>query len=72
MANNQKTVTVTGVSQGIGAAVVRAFLERGYNVVGTSRNATKSAELRASDKLVLVDGDIGHAVTAATHLAKGE
>ena len=66
MANIQKTVIVTGASQGIGAAVVRAFLERGYNVVGTSRNATKSAELKASDKLLLVDGDIGHAATAQT------
>jgi len=64
MANNQKTVIVTGASQGIGAAVVRAFLERGYNVVGTSRSATKSAELKASDRLVLVDGDIGQAATA--------
>ncbi len=64
MANTRKTVIVTGASQGIGAAVVKAFLERGYNVVGTSRNATKSAELKPSDKLVLVDGDIGHAVTA--------
>src|ERR1700692_3687725 len=64
MANTQKTVIVTGGSQGIGAAVVRAFLERDYNVVGTSRNATKSAELKASDKLVLVDGDIGQAATA--------
>ena len=64
MANKEKTVIVTGASQGIGAAVVRAFLERGYNVVGTSRNATKSAELKASDKLVLVDGDIGQAASA--------
>jgi NAD(P)-dependent dehydrogenase (short-subunit alcohol dehydrogenase family) len=64
MASNQKTVIVTGASQGIGAATVKAFLERGYNVVGTSRNATKSAELKPSDKLVLVDGDIGDAATA--------
>jgi NAD(P)-dependent dehydrogenase (short-subunit alcohol dehydrogenase family) len=64
MASIHKTVIVTGASQGIGAAVVRAFLERGYNVVGTSRNATKSAELKPSDKLVLVDGDIGQAATA--------
>src|SRR6202050_4985396 len=64
MASTQKTAIVTGASQGIGAAVVRAFLERGYNVVGTSRNATKSSELKASDRLVLVDGDIGHASTA--------
>jgi NAD(P)-dependent dehydrogenase (short-subunit alcohol dehydrogenase family) len=64
MANTQKTVIVTGASQGIGAAVVRAFLERGYNVVGTSRNATKSAELNVSDRLALIDGDIGQAETA--------
>jgi NAD(P)-dependent dehydrogenase (short-subunit alcohol dehydrogenase family) len=64
MANNGKTVIVTGASQGIGAAVVKAFLERGYNVVGTSRSATKSAELKVSDKLALVDGDIGQAATA--------
>jgi NAD(P)-dependent dehydrogenase (short-subunit alcohol dehydrogenase family) len=64
MANEHKTVIVTGASQGIGAAVVKAFLDRGYNVVGTSRNATKSAELKASEKLVLVDGDIGQAATA--------
>src|ERR1700761_770091 len=64
MANTQKTVIVTGASQGIGAAVAKAFLERGYNVVGTSRNATRSAELKASDKLVLIDGDIRQADTA--------
>ena len=64
MTNTQKTVIVTGASQGIGAAVVNAFLERGYNVVGTSRSATKSAELKASDKLLLVDGDIGQAAVA--------
>jgi NAD(P)-dependent dehydrogenase (short-subunit alcohol dehydrogenase family) len=64
MADNGKTVIVTGASQGIGAAIVKAFLERGYNVVGTARNATGSKELKASDKLVLVDGDIGQAATA--------
>ncbi len=64
MANNQKTVIVTGASQGIGAGVVQAFLSRGYNVVGTSRNATKSKELSASGSLALVDGDIGLPETA--------
>jgi NAD(P)-dependent dehydrogenase (short-subunit alcohol dehydrogenase family) len=57
-------VIVTGASQGIGAAVVRAFLARGYNVVGTARNATKSKELSASDQLALIDGDIGQFETA--------
>jgi NAD(P)-dependent dehydrogenase (short-subunit alcohol dehydrogenase family) len=64
MASNQKTVIVTGASQGIGAGVVQAFLARGYNVVGTSRNATKSKELSASDHLALIDGDIGQLETA--------
>jgi NAD(P)-dependent dehydrogenase (short-subunit alcohol dehydrogenase family) len=59
----QKTVIVTGASQGIGAAVVRAFLERGYNVVTTSRSVSK-AGFTLSPNLALVDGDIGQAATA--------
>ena len=64
MERNQKTVIVTGASQGIGAGVVKAFLEHGYDVVGTARNATKSKELSASDHLALVDGDAGQVETA--------
>jgi NAD(P)-dependent dehydrogenase (short-subunit alcohol dehydrogenase family) len=61
---NTKTVIVTGASQGIGAGIVRAFLARNYNVVGTSRSATKSKELTPSERLVLIDGDIGQSETA--------
>jgi NAD(P)-dependent dehydrogenase (short-subunit alcohol dehydrogenase family) len=64
MAGNRKTVIVTGASQGIGAGVVKAFLARGYDVVGTARSATKSKELLTSDHLALVDGDIGQFETA--------
>jgi len=64
MERNQKTVIVTGASQGIGAGIVKAFLEHGYDVVGTARNATKSRELSASDHLALVDGDAGQFDTA--------
>src|SRR5437762_1455866 len=63
MEREQKSVIVTGASQGIGAGVVRAFLARGYNVVGTSRSATKLKE-PASAHLALVDGDIGQLETA--------
>ncbi|HTA87645.1 MAG TPA: SDR family oxidoreductase [Silvibacterium sp.] len=59
----KKTVIVTGASQGIGAAVVHAFLDRGYNVVATSRSVSK-AGFATSPKLALVDGNIGHAATA--------
>jgi NAD(P)-dependent dehydrogenase (short-subunit alcohol dehydrogenase family) len=60
---NKKTVIVTGASQGIGAAVVQSFLDRGYNVVATSRSVSK-AGFAPSPNLALVDGDIGHAATA--------
>jgi NAD(P)-dependent dehydrogenase (short-subunit alcohol dehydrogenase family) len=62
MANN-KTVIVTGASQGIGAAVVHAFLDRGYNVVATSRSVSR-AGFAPSPNLALVDGDIGLEATA--------
>jgi NAD(P)-dependent dehydrogenase (short-subunit alcohol dehydrogenase family) len=58
-----KTVIVTGASQGIGAAIVGAFLERTYNVVATSRSISK-AGYTPSANLALVDGDIGRAETA--------
>jgi NAD(P)-dependent dehydrogenase (short-subunit alcohol dehydrogenase family) len=64
MERNWKTVIVTGASQGIGAGVVKAFLARGYDVVGTARSATKSKELSVSDQLALIDGDIGQFETA--------
>src|ERR1700738_4919413 len=64
MESNRKTVLVTGASQGIGAGVVKAFLARGYDVVGTARAATKSREIYASDHLALIDGDIGQFETA--------
>jgi len=60
----QKTVIVTGASQGIGAGVVRSFLERGYNVVATSRTITQRDDLTPSAHLKLVDGDIGQEATA--------
>jgi NAD(P)-dependent dehydrogenase (short-subunit alcohol dehydrogenase family) len=64
MTTKQKTVIVTGASQGIGAAVANLFLDRGYNVVGNSRNISNKKDIKRSDDLVLVDGDIGLASTA--------
>jgi NAD(P)-dependent dehydrogenase (short-subunit alcohol dehydrogenase family) len=65
MANARKTVIVTGGSQGIGAGLVKAFLDRGYNVVANSRHITQSGAFEPSDQLALVDGDIAEAETAA-------
>jgi NAD(P)-dependent dehydrogenase (short-subunit alcohol dehydrogenase family) len=62
---NKKTIIVTGGSQGIGAGLVKAFLDRGYNVVANSRNITKSDAFEPSDNLALVDGSIAEAATGA-------
>src|SRR5271156_5731586 len=56
MGSKQKTVIVTGASQGIGAGVVQGFLDRGYNVVANSRNIKKSGAFTESAQLALVDG----------------
>jgi NAD(P)-dependent dehydrogenase (short-subunit alcohol dehydrogenase family) len=56
-------VIVTGASQGIGAAVVQAFLHRGHDVIATSRSVSKAA-FAPSPNLVLIDGDIGQPATA--------
>src|SRR5262245_61869001 len=65
MSSQQKTAIVTGASQGIGAGIVKAFVERGLNVVANSRKVTHSAEVAASDRVALVDGHVGEPATAA-------
>lgn len=61
--SDKKTAILTGASQGIGAGLVEAFREEGYNVVAASREVCQS--LVASPNLVLVEGDIGNQETAA-------
>jgi NAD(P)-dependent dehydrogenase (short-subunit alcohol dehydrogenase family) len=59
-----KTVIITGASQGIGAGLTNRFLDKGYNVVATSRRVSQSAEIGASDRLARIDGDIAEPQTA--------
>src|SRR5712672_3252193 len=65
MSDHRKTAIVTGASQGIGAGIVKGFVERGFNVVATSRKVTQSTEVAASDHVALVNGHIGDPATAA-------
>jgi NAD(P)-dependent dehydrogenase (short-subunit alcohol dehydrogenase family) len=65
MSGPRKTAIVTGASQGIGAGIVKAFLERDFTVVANSRRMTQSTEVVASDQIALVDGHVGEPATAA-------
>jgi NAD(P)-dependent dehydrogenase (short-subunit alcohol dehydrogenase family) len=65
MNSHKKTAIVTGASQGIGAGIVKAFADKGFNVVANSRKMTRSTEVAAADTIALVDGHIGEPATAA-------
>ncbi|WP_137174095.1 SDR family NAD(P)-dependent oxidoreductase [Massilia sp. HP4] len=60
MNHHQKVAIVTGASQGLGAGIARAFLERGYRVVGTSRSIQPSSD----PNYLTIAGDIGDPATA--------
>ena len=60
MNSTQKVAVVTGASQGIGAGIVKGFLDRHYRVVATSR----SIEPAGTDDLVTIAGDIADPATA--------
>ncbi len=64
-ASQPKTAIVTGASQGIGAGVVRAFVQRGFNVIANVRKMTPATEVADSDQVAVVAGDIGEPATAA-------
>ena len=63
-----RTVVITGASSGIGLALARAYLERGYNVVGNARTTERleqaKAELGNPDNFYGVAGDIAEPDTA--------
>lgn len=65
----KKTVIVTGASSGIGFAVAKAYLERGYNVVGNARTLARlesaAAKLGNPANFLPVAGDIALPATAA-------
>jgi len=60
MGIEQKVAVVTGASQGIGAALVKAYRDRNYRVVATARSITPSSD----DDVLTVPGDIADRKTA--------
>lgn len=71
-----KTVIVTGASSGIGFAIAKAYLARGYNVVANARTeqdlAQAAERLGAPDNLLLVAGDIARPETATALFVRAQ
>ncbi len=55
MTNERKVVIITGASQGIGEALVKAYLDRNYRVVATSRSIKPST----NPDVLTIAGNIG-------------
>ena len=67
MGIEQRVVVITGASQGIGAALVRACRNRNYRVVATARSIKPSDD----DDVLTVAGDIADRRTAARAISDG-
>jgi NAD(P)-dependent dehydrogenase (short-subunit alcohol dehydrogenase family) len=67
MGIEQKVAIITGASQGIGAALVKAYRDRNYRVVATSR----SIEPLDDDEILTVPGDIADRKTAERAISEG-
>jgi NAD(P)-dependent dehydrogenase (short-subunit alcohol dehydrogenase family) len=67
MATERKVAVITGASQGIGAALVKAFRDRNYRVIAVARTISPSHD----DDIVAVSGDIGDRKTAERAISAG-
>ena len=66
MGTEQKVAVITGASQGIGAALVKAYRDRNYRVVATARSIKPSND----DDVLSVAGDIADPKTAERVIAE--
>jgi NAD(P)-dependent dehydrogenase (short-subunit alcohol dehydrogenase family) len=67
MGAEQKVAVITGASQGIGAALVKAYRDRNYRVVATARSIRQSAD----DDVLTVPGDIADRKTSERAISEG-
>jgi NAD(P)-dependent dehydrogenase (short-subunit alcohol dehydrogenase family) len=67
MNGERKVVVITGASQGIGAALVKAYRERDYRVVATARSIRPVND----DEVLAVPGDIADRKTAERAISEG-
>src|ERR1700757_4070776 len=67
MATEQKVAVITGTSQGIGEALVKAYIDRNYRVVSTSRSIKPSG----NPDVLTIAGDIGDPKTGRRVIEEG-
>src|ERR1700757_1121102 len=67
MGIEQKVAVITGASQGIGAGLVKAYRDRNYRIVATSRSIAPSSD----PEILVVAGDIGDPATGKRVIAEG-
>src|SRR5258705_9669551 len=67
MGTDQNVAVIPGASQGIGAALVRAYRDRNYRVVATARSIRPSDD----DQVLAVPGDIADRRTAERAISEG-
>jgi NAD(P)-dependent dehydrogenase (short-subunit alcohol dehydrogenase family) len=67
MGLEQKVAVITGASQGIGAALVKAYRDRNYRVVATARSIAECKD----DDVLAVPGDIADRKTAVRAISEG-
>jgi NAD(P)-dependent dehydrogenase (short-subunit alcohol dehydrogenase family) len=67
MSNQQKVVVITGASQGIGAALVKAYRDANFRVVANSRTISESND----PHVLTVAGDIANPKTADRIFSEG-
>jgi NAD(P)-dependent dehydrogenase (short-subunit alcohol dehydrogenase family) len=67
MGVEQKVAVITGASQGIGAALVKAYRDHNYRVVATARSIKPSND----DHVLAVPGDIAVRKTAERAISEG-
>jgi NAD(P)-dependent dehydrogenase (short-subunit alcohol dehydrogenase family) len=67
MGIEQKVAVITGASQGIGAALVKAYRDRNYRVVATARSIKPSND----EDVLAIPGDIADWKTAERVISEG-
>ncbi len=67
MDTDQKVAVITGASQGIGAALVKAYRDQNYRVVATARSVKPAID----PNVLSIPGDIADRKTAERAISEG-